>query len=537
MRLRFFFAGWLLALVCAGGAEAAGSAACSGSASRVADAVRDGRAETLRVLLKDHCDVNAAEADGTTALHWAARSDDRTTTDLLLHAGAHPNVANHYGITPLSLAAQTGDAALIEKLLTAGADPNMTMADGQTALMFAARAGKAEPIKVLVGHGAESGREGELDGGDSSDLGGGAEQCGSHPDPCGTRSGVDVASASIKYPPQHPADPGNYSETASPKGGWTPLMYAAREGATDAVLALLSLGANINARDPEGVTPLIEAVVNMHFDLAAALLGKGADPNIADAAGMTPLYAVIDMHTPQWERSRPEPQENDTLDCLGLIGMLLDHGANPNAALKNRTLMRMHANGPAVMAAGTTPLIRAVRYSNLDIFQLLLDRGANPNLKQADDTNALMVAAGLKYTLREDGDPIRTGTVDDALAIVKILVEKKGLDVNAVNKRGETALFGAAFMGRDAIINYLAEHGARADARTQQGLTILDGALNTGIPLEGTGSRAFGRPGDSTIQLVRQLMDKAGVPAAMQTKAGAAAQAKATAAAVTATSK
>jgi ankyrin repeat protein len=507
--------------LCATWAQAAESAACAGG-SRVADAVRDGNAESLRALLKEHCDVNAPQADGTYALHWAARSDDGTTIDLLLRAGARPNVANRYGITPLALAAQTGDAALVEKLLSAGADPNAAMADGETALMFAARAGRAEPIKALVAHGAKVDAKENWLGETALIWAAAANNAEAIRTLVALGAGVDTPSASITYPPQNPSDPGNYSETAPPKGGWTPLMYAAREGASDAALTLVSLDANINKRDPEGVTPLIEAIVNMHYDLAAALIGKGADPNIADSAGMTPLYAVIDMHTPQWERSRPDPMENDSLDCLGMMKVLLDHGANPNAALTKRTLMRMHANGPGNMAAGTTPLIRAVRYSNFDIVQLLLERGADPNLTQADGTNALMVAAGVKYAFREDGDPIRSGTPEDALEIVKLLVEKKGQDVNAANKRGETPLYGAAFIGRDAIITYLAEHGARADVKTQQGLTILDGALNTGIPLEGTGARAFGRPGESTIQLVRQLMDKAGVPPAQQTKAGSA---------------
>jgi ankyrin len=295
-------------------------------------------------------------------------------------------------------------------------------------------------------------------------------------------------------------------------------MYAAREGALNSALALVDLGANVNAQDPEGMTPLLEAIVNMHLDFAAALLDKGADPNVADSSGMAALYAAIDMHTPAWERSRPDPKENDKLDCLGLMKVLLDHGANVNATLKGRTLRRYHANGSPVLAEGTTPLIRAARYDNFDMAKLLVDHGADVNMAQKDGTTAIMIAAGVKYSLTQEGDPVNMGTPADALGFIKLLTEK-GANLNAVNAKGETALYGAAFVGHNEVISYLAEHGARLDAKTKQGLTILDGALNTGVSDDGTGIRVGGKPGESTINLVKELMVKAGVaPTVADTK-------------------
>jgi hypothetical protein len=122
-----------------------------------------------------------------------------------------------------------------------------------------------------------------------------------------------------------------------------------------------------------------------------------------------------------------------------------------------------------------------------------------------------MIAAGVKYSLTQEGDPVNMGSPAEALGIIKLLTEK-GANLNAVNAKGETALYGAAFVGHNEVISYLAEHGARLDAKTKQGLTILDGALNTGVSDDGTGIRVGGKPGESTINLVKELMVKAGVP-------------------------
>ena len=295
-----------------------------------------------------------------------------------------------------------------------------------------------------------------------------------------------------------------------PKGQWTPLLYAAREGAADAALALVALGADVNVRDPEGVSPLLEAILNAHFDLAAQLLKHGANPNLTDNAGMGPLYAAIDMNTPPWERSRPDARITTDLDCVGLMRVLLDHGADVNARIKGRLLSRYHAGGAPGMIEGTTPLIRAAKYANYDMVELLVSRGADVALAQSDGTTALMFAAGVKYSITQQGDPPNHGSLDDAHAIVRLL-HQKGADLNAVNNKGETALYGAAFAARNKVISYLAANGSRLDARTKQGLTVLDGALNTGVADDGTGARVGGKPGPETVTLVRELMVTAGV--------------------------
>ena len=459
--------------------------------------------------------VNATEGDGTTALHWAVRNGDADTMRLLLQRGANAAARNRYGVTPLSLAATNGDGPAIRALLVAGADPNSSLTEGQTVLMMAARTGRPAAIDVLVEAGANvNARESWM--GETALMWAAADD---HADAVRTlvKHGAEInaRSTTVAYPPQKPKDPSNYVTSFVPKGQWTPLMYAAREGAANAAMALVALGADVNVRDPEGVTPLIQAILNAHFDLAAWLLDHGANPNLADNAGMGPLYAAIDMNTPPWERSRPDARITSDLDCVGLMRVLLDHGADVNARVTGRLLSRYHAGGAPGMIEGTTPLIRAAKYANADMVALLVRRGADVTLAQSDGTTALMFAAGVKYSITQQGDPANHGSLDDAHAIVKLLHEK-GADLNAMNSRGETALYGAAFAARNKVISYLAANGGKLDARTKQGLTVLDGALNTGVAEDGTGSRVGGKPGPDTVLLVRDLLVAAGLqPAAL----------------------
>jgi ankyrin repeat protein len=477
--------------------------------TRLVEAVKRGDRNAAAVLARAG-GVNGIEADGTTALHWAVRNGDADTARLLLERGANASARNRYGVTPLSLAATNGDAALIRRLLVAGADPNTTVTEGQTVLMVAARTGRPEAIEALVEAGADvNARESWM--GETALMWAAADN---HADAVRALvkhgAQIDARSATVAYPPQKPKDPSNYVTSFVPKGQWTPLMYAAREGAAEAAMALADLGADVNVQDPEGVTPLLEAILNAHFDLAAQLLKRGANPNLADKAGMAPLYAAIDMNTPPWERSRPDAKITTELDCLGLMKVLLDHGADVNARIKSRLLSRYHAGGAPGMIEGTTPLIRAAKYANRDMVELLVSRGADVTLAQTDGTTALMFAAGVKYSITQQGDPPNHGTLDDAVAIVKLLHEK-GADLNTANTRGETALYGAAFAGRNKVIRYLADSGGRLDVRTKQGLTVLDGALNTGVAEDGTGSRVGGKPGPETVALVRDLMLAAGL--------------------------
>src|SRR5215471_2815223 len=124
--------------------------AAYGAALGPADAAQSQDRDGLQALVRQHADVNTPQADGTTALQWAAHWNDLETVKLLLRAGADPKLANRYGVTPLSEAAAAGNAAMIKALLQAGADAkSLTTSDGETALMTAARSGSAEAVKTL----------------------------------------------------------------------------------------------------------------------------------------------------------------------------------------------------------------------------------------------------------------------------------------------------------------------------------------------------------------------------------------------------
>lgn len=486
------------------------ASASAADSNSVVDRARAGDLKAVQALVAKRADVNRPEADGTTALHWAVRRGDARMVDALLGAGAGAQTANSYGVTPLSLAAINGDAATIDKLLKAGADATAPVTEGQTVLMLAARTGKVDAIKRLAGAGANVNASEKWMGETALMWAANENNAAAVAALVELGSDVNARSATITYPAQRPADPSNYVSSFVPKGQWTPLMYAARENAIDAARTLLDRGADVNVQDPDGVTPLLEAIVNLHYDLAAMLLEKGADPSLADKAGMTPVFAVVEMRTPAWERSRPRLKELDDIDGVGLIGRLVDRGADVNVPLKARQLARYHAGGSAAFAEGTTPLMQAARYNHLDLVRLLVARGADVKKAQPDGTTALMIAAGVKYALTQEGDPDNAGTADEAFEIVKLLAER-GADVNTENARGETALYGAAFVGRNRAIAFLAERGAKLDAKTKTGLTILDGALNSSVPDEGTGSRVGGKPGEATVKLVYDLMVKAGV--------------------------
>ena len=474
------------------------------------DAVRSHNLKTVQSLIRTRVDVNAREADETTALHWAVRGGDAAIVDALIRAGANVSVRNRYGITPLSLAAEAGSPALVERLLTAGADAKTVITEGETVLMVAARTGNTDVIARLVAAGADVNARESFMGETALMWAASADNAAAVRTLAELGAKLDARSATVQYPDQKPAEPSNYVGSFVPKGQWTPLMYAARENAIGAARALVKAGADINVQDPEGVTPLMQAILNLHYDLAKTLIGLGANPRLADKAGMTPLFAVVEMRTPTWERSRPRLEERDDVDGPALISVLVDHGADVNAALTGRQLSRYHGGGSAAFAAGTTPLIQAARFKHLDLARVLVERGADVTRKQPDGTTALMIAAGVKYAITQEGDPDNMGSPADAQAIVKMLVEH-GAAVNEVNDRGESALYGAAFLGNEQIIQYLVDHGAKLDVKTKTGRTILDGVLNTGVPDEGTGARPGGKPGPTTVALVRRLMVEAGV--------------------------
>ena len=255
----------------------------------------------------------------------------------------------------------------------------------------------------------------------------------------------------------------------------TPTYFASRQGCVECIRVLASLHADVNAADQDGITPLVNAIINGHFDVAGALLEKGADPNLADATGRTPLYAAVDMNiVPASNRPAPKTIENQTTG-LELIAALLDRGANPNARLKKQQPYRTKVDrgNDTMLGAGTTPLLRAARAGDAAAMRLLLKRGADPNIATGSDVpvdvsqpvrrqpggiNPLMAAAGLGS--KEEDSVGRYKTEAQSIEAIQVCLEA-GVDVNAVDGRGQTALYGAALQGYDEVVKFLLSKGAK----------------------------------------------------------------------------
>jgi len=481
---------------------AVASLTAGGAELTLADAVKAGNRDTVRAMVGTPAGksaVNTAEPDGTTPLHWAARADDVETARLLTAAGANANAANRYGVTPLSLAAGNASGAMVRLLLDAGANANATIRDGETILMAAARTGSPEAVKLLLDRGADvNAREQTL--GENALMWAAAEN---HPEAVKLliARGADVngRTSNLAWSKDRFGLEGVL--TILPHGRWTPLMYAARQGSLDAARALADAGAEMNALDPDRMTPAIIATMNGHYDVAAMLVERGADPNILDTSGMAVLYAAVDMNTLGEVYGRPGRKSTSTVSALQLMKVLLDHHADPNAQLRSTTQQRAHTPGEPLLGEGTTPIMRAAKNGDTAAIRLLLDRGADPALPQKNHTTALMFAAG---NGRGTGVFTRDiGTERDLLESVKVLVEH-GVDVNAFNDNGQTAMHFAAQVSDD-LVRYLASHGAKIDRRDRQGHTPVDLALGIGAR-----GRAGGPPPvrEGTAALLRQLMEQ-----------------------------
>jgi ankyrin repeat protein len=388
-------------------------------------------------------------------------------------------------------AARAGSVPAVRLLASRGANVNAREQwFGETALMWASAENHADVVRALVSLGAD----------------------------------INGRSQNIEPPVlEFPKSGG--PNMPFPRGGWTPLMYAAREGSLDAARALVELRANLNvvalpqtdvvltdavrkAADTVGTTALVFAIINAHFDVAAMLIDAGANPNIVDTSGMAALYAAVEMSTLQWVQSRPAPIWKDTLDAAGVVKRLLAHGADPNAKLSAAPIkISLDPGATLNFNRGTTPLMRAARTNDVEVMRLLLDGGADPSIALADGTTVLMIAAGQGLGApRGDGPRIRVPTETGAVDAVRLLLDR-GVAVNATSNSGNTALHAAVTRG-DSVVKLLAERGADLNAKNKAGLTPLD------IAQGGGGRRGGGQPRESTAALLRQLMAAAPAVAA-----------------------
>ena len=495
------------------------SVACFGAGSDAADAAMKSNRDALRALLEKKADVTAAQADGTTALHWVARWDDLEMAGLLIRAGADVKAANRDGATPLFLASQNGSAAMIEKLLKAGADVNAPiLSHGETALMMAARSGNVAAVKVLLDHGAQLNTKDNLRG--TTAMMWAAEQGHAAVLQLLADRGADLAAQSKVITPvarrglgyAGGGRAGGTVPLGAPKGGLTALLFAARQGALDCVQLLVKAGADVNQASVDGSSPLLVAVQNGHYNIASFLLERGADPNLANNKGWTPLYlAVKNRNTEATAIPGPSPD-----GALEFITTLLDRGANPNLRIKNDTEVHQAMTALWLKEAGATPLLRAALSGDLPVVRLLLAHGADPMIPTFDHTTPLMVASGVGWA---EGT-IHEYTEDQTLEVVKLLLSL-GSDVNAANDHGITALHGAAYKGANKVVQFLVDHGADLAAKdkgedfgfgvSSVHMTPLNWA--EGVPI-GMSSAIFH---NDTVALMTRLMQERGIPVVSNT--------------------
>ncbi len=436
----------------------AGPYAAEAGDLRVLTAVRNGDADALRMLVRQRVDVNATEADGTSALHLAAERDDLAVARVLVGAGARAGAANRFGATPLALAALNGSARMLALLLEAGADPNATLPGGETALMTAARTGRVDAMDVLLARGATVNAREDARG-QTALMWAAAE---------GNAAAVTrllKAGADLRARAHGPdAEPG-----AKPKriDALTPLLFAVRSGRLDAVAALLDGGADVNEAAPDGSSALSVACLNQHWELGALLLARGADPNAA-AQGWTPLHLVVKARTPELGRF-PRPETTGRISAIELARRLIARGANVNArATKEINDGYRHR----VTWIGTTPFFVAAKGVDHQMMRLLVGAGSDPLLANADGTTPLMAASGVEMFYSGEDD----GTDEDSLQAVTLALSLGG-DVTAVSRKGETALHGAAKRGYVPLVRLLIDRGARLDAKNDKGWTPLTVAL------------------------------------------------------------
>lgn len=456
------------------------SAALPGAETPLADAAEERDVGALKSLLATKSDVDAAQPDGMTALHWAVFHDQPEATKLLIAAGADVKAMNRYGVMPLSIACQNGNADIVEQLLGAGADANAKLPGGETVLMTAARTGRRGPVKALLAQGAEVNAKERK--GQTAIMWAAAEGNG------------EVVDALI----------GAGADFRTPlASGFSPFFFAVREGRIEVVRRLLEAGIDVNEpmqpdrKSGSGLSPLLLAVENGHFELAAALLEEGADPN-AQPSGHAPLHAITWVRKAIGGDGDPPPIGSGKLSSLELVRqMIKEYGADVNIRVK-----RGRSGRAQFTTTGASPFLLAAWTSDVPLMKLLLDLGADPTLTNADGTTALIAASSIGDLGSGNEIP---GTEEEALETLRLLLEL-GADVNAIDKNGETAMHGAAYQERPRVVRFLAERGATIDVwnrKNKWGWTPQ-------LIAEGHRLGNF-RPSPATLAALHDVLRKAGV--------------------------
>jgi ankyrin repeat protein len=454
------------------GLASSGAAWADDTASPLVAAAQARNHDAVVAMLEKHVDARQKSADGTTALHWAVHWDDRDLVNRLIKAGADVSALNDYGSSPMQEAAMAADPQIIGALLKAGANANSPNSEGQTALMVVARSGNVESAKMLVAHGAHVNAI-ETWGGQSALMWAAAQK---QPEMIKflVSKGADVNARGLVRDWQR-----RVTAEGRPKnenhGGFTPMLYAAREGCIACIKELLKGHADINLTDPDGTTPLNLALLNMRFDTAAYLVSQKADVNRWDFWGRTPLYNAIDLDTVP-RGGRPDLPSLDTTTGAQVAELLLKAGANVNAQLKLRPPYRngvFDRGGDQVISTGATPLLVAAKIGDADAIKVLLKYHPMIDLANSEGVTPLMAAAGMGHSF----NPTRGRYKTDADGAESLrLIKEAGGTINAHAGDGQTALHAAAEHGWNDTVKMLIADGADLQPKDRLGLTPIDRA-------------------------------------------------------------
>ena len=522
------------------------------AATPVADAVMAGDVAAVRAMLKSGADVNGAQGDGMTALHWAAMKGQSEMAQMLVYAGANHAATTRLGAyTPLHLAAKSGSAAVVDLLVTAGANVKAVSTTGATTLMMAAESGVLAAAERLVAAGADLNAVESAKGqsalmfaaafdrtavvtfllakGADSALATTVVDLAKFTDPsaeqferrasaaAGPSRAVQISGLSRQF---------RYNELIGTQGGLTALLFATREGYADTAMALLAGGATLNQVNPgDHTSPLLMAVINGHFDLAMRFLEQDADVSLAAVNGAAPLYATLNHRwAPKSQYPNPKGYLQQTTSYLQLMQALLERGADPNARIRKKVWYQaFNSDFAGVDEMGATPFWRAAYASDVDAMRLLVTYGADPHIPTVKPAGRPFTGDGIRVTtdvsamapvpvggpavpplLAASGVGYGEGFAANShryaetgfLPAITYLVEEIGADVNAVDHEGNTPLHLAASRGDNAAIEYLVSKGAVVTALNREGQTTVDMANG---PVQRT------QPYPDTIALLEKL--------------------------------
>ncbi len=511
----------------------------------LAGLIESGNRKAALDKIRSGADVNQAQPDGTTPVHWAVYKVDYELLQALLDKKAKVNVANQFGATPLAEAAQLADARLVKMLLDAGAEPEAANQDGETALMLALKTGELPIVEMLINKGAKVNAVEKFHNQTPLMWAAAANKNAAEMVKLLLATGADVKPRSLytDWPSQISSEP---RAQYRPVGGLTALLYAARDGCYGCVEELIAAGSDPNVPTPEGVTPLMLAIDNDHNDVAKLLLDKGANPSVWDWWGRTALYIAVDRKEAaggggRGGRGGGAPvavrSAGPRVSSMEIINTLLAANVDVNAQINIHRPSRGGNSGrfgEEQLNTGCTPLFRAAQSNDLEVMQALLAKGANPNINAMGFTPFLL-AAGVNPGGGRGG-----GGGAPNLAVLDLTIQH-GADVNAqvtgtrtysmrisyhppADKEGTSALHEAAQAGRTEMVKYLLSKGASPDILDANGKKPIDlvgaggGRGAAGAPPAGAagarGGGGGGRGGPApvsaaTLAEIRTLLENA----------------------------